>query len=96
MGAALAVELWKQGGNQGLQYTKYIKIKNIRDSFDFKVKKWLDTTHAKRTLGNRLYTLKGRKEHKELSETVISFIVENCLLMPLFKILVIQMALEST
>ena len=70
MEAALAVELWKQGGNQGLQYAKCIKLKNIRDSVDFTVKKWLDTTHAKRALRNRLYTLKERKGHKELSETL--------------------------
>ena len=72
MEAEVGVELWNQGENQDLQYIRFVgdddssMIKNIRDTVDFDVENWSDIAHAKRALGNRLYTLKG-KGHKELS-----------------------------
>lgn len=82
MESDVAVELWTNALNSGTQFSTYVgdddstTIADILNKVPYKVEKWSDTIHTKRSLTSRLYNLKDRFKNPHcstLSNKVISY-----------------------
>lgn len=82
MESDVAVELWTNALNSGTQFSTYVgdddstTIADILNKVPYKVEKWSDTIHTKRSLTTRLYNLKDRFKNPHcstLSNKVISY-----------------------
>ena len=78
----VAVELWTYALDSGTQFSTYVgdgdstTIADILNKVPYKIKKWSDTIHTKRSLTTRLYNLKDRFKNPNsstLSYKVISY-----------------------
>lgn len=76
------VELWTNALDSGTQFSTYVgdddstTIADILNKVPYKVEKWSDTIHTKRSLTTRLYNLKDRFKNPNcstLSNKVISY-----------------------
>ena len=83
MESSVAVQLFNEAPLQGMRFSTYVGDEDsttesrLKALVEYEIEKWTDVNHARRTLGSRLYSLKGTV--KGLNSTVIIYISRNVL-----------------
>lgn len=78
MESSVAVQLFNEAPANGMRFSTYVGDEDsttesrLKVLVDYDIEKWTDLNHAKRTLGSRLYAMKGKV--KGMTNAVISYI----------------------